>query len=210
MQITDLKVTKKGRIALFCDDIFYFSLSPDSVAEHGLEIGDEIDTFLLSQLSKEADYSKAMDKALTYLDIRMHTRKEIVMKLRKNFDEITADAVADKLEDYGYINDTDFADTAFHSLFERKQMSSRGARQYLYQRGIRTDDPVIAPMFEEFSEGEVDRIVELIGKKYRDRLGTKESADKVIASLARKGFSLSDIRKAIARINEEIEVEYDE
>jgi SOS response regulatory protein OraA/RecX len=54
---------------------------------------------------------------------------------------------------------------------------------------------------QEQGKTEIERIADLLLKKYVNKLENGEDAEKVIAALARKGFRFSDIRDAVRMIN---------
>ena len=54
MQITDCKMTKRGRIGLFCDGTFLFSVHPDLFVLSGLKKGGEYTAEQLEEIRLEA------------------------------------------------------------------------------------------------------------------------------------------------------------
>jgi len=54
---------------------------------------------------------------------------------------------------------------------------------------------------------ECENIKLLINKKYAKRLDTEEGVKKVFAALIRKGFSFSDVRKALKEYSLELDCE---
>lgn len=81
MRITDFSVTKQGRIALFVDGEFVFSVHPDLFASSGLSVGTELDEEALEELRSETAYQRAKEKALTLLSYKEYTSKELEDRL---------------------------------------------------------------------------------------------------------------------------------
>lgn len=75
-------------------------------------------------------------------------------------------------------------------------------RQELYAKGISPE--IIQNVIEANCVDPVDSITEIINKSYLRKLREENGRDKVIAALARRGFSYSDIKSALNKIlNEE-------
>ncbi len=197
--ITDIKTTKKGRYALFCDGEFCFSLEPFDLVERGLEIGMELSPQQLSELSELADLQKATSKALMLVGQRPHTRLELTRKLLRQFDQYTVERVVNRIAEYGYIDDQDYASLAVSSHIARKNMSLKAASAYLRERGIDLNDPENAGLLEDYALGEQDRIAAIISKSYLAKLRDPKSRASVVAALARRGYSVRDIKSAMER-----------
>ena len=85
-QITAIKETKKGRLALFLDGEFAFSLDEETFAAADLHVEDELDAWQLEELRRKSDTRKAIDRALDILALRDHAAGELYQKLcRKSF-----------------------------------------------------------------------------------------------------------------------------
>lgn len=89
------------------------------------------DSFLL-----ERSYPFAMEKAVALLAMRSRTQQEIADALRKNaYPERTIARVMARLDEAGYINDTDFAEQWAASR-ATKGMGARRIRMELRQKGV--------------------------------------------------------------------------
>ena len=89
------------------------------------------DLFLL-----ERSYPFAMEKAVALLAMRSRTQQEIADALRKNaYPERTIARVMARLDEAGYINDTDFAEQWAASR-TTKGMGARRIRMELRQKGV--------------------------------------------------------------------------
>ena len=206
--ITEIKTTKKGRYALFCEDGFLFSVDDETLLRHGLKEGSALSGEQLLLVREASDYQKAKNKALDYLGLRDHSEGELYAKLKRNFDEHTAAAAVAKIKELGLTDDVAFAKNYAAELIERKGASMRAAADKLREKGI--DKETIAAALSPYEESDADRAAALIEKKYAHKLDSRAGRDAVKAALARRGFSMRDIRQALSRFEEDAaESEYD-
>ncbi len=203
-KITDISKTKKGFNALFINGEFLFSVDDMALINHKIKIGSSFNKEELDCISKTAQTSKAVNKCFDYLSRRSHSRKELVTKLLKYFDENTAEKAVEKMEDLGYIDDEAFANMMARHMLEMKKSSKTQTKQKLRQLGI--DKDIIDGVLLQFSEdNQKDNIKVQLLKKYKNKMYDKQ---KVIASLLRKGFSISDIKSAIKEIEEDFKDDF--
>ena len=77
MEITALKPTKQGRMALFVDGQFLFSLAPELCAAEGLKVGRQVEIGQLEALRAQSDLKKAKEKALQLLSRQAYTAGQL-------------------------------------------------------------------------------------------------------------------------------------
>lgn len=194
IHITEIKQTKKGRYALFCDGEFLFSVDEQTFTDHHLVHDMTLTEQQLSALRADSDEQKALRKALDFLALRDHASAELKIKLMRTFDEQTARRVVERVRDIGYLDDADFAKRYAQELIERRGASLREAQNKLWQKGI--DRETIQETLAGYEGDETAQIKALIQKKYRAKMqGGNTQA--VFAALARRGFSSRDIRAAL-------------
>ena len=198
MILTDIKQTKKGRYALFCDDIFQFSVDEEILVKYVLKEGMEVSPEMLSVLLSESDFNKAKEKAFRLLSYRNHSRSELIEKLERTFDENTACAVADKMTELGLLDDIRYAEDFVRELIH-KGKSRMEIRIRLKQRGIPKD--IIDLLTETIEVDEESTVRELVQKKYLSKLGKDGGEQSVYAALARKGFQPGTLRRVLDQIN---------
>ena len=85
-RLTQIKETKKGRLALFFDGEFAFSLDEDTFADAGLHQDDELEDWQIEELRKKSETRRALDKAMDYLSLRDHAAGELYQKLCRKFE----------------------------------------------------------------------------------------------------------------------------
>ena len=65
-RLTQIKETKKGRLALFFDGEFAFSLDENTFADAGLHQDDDLEEWQIEELRKKSETRRALDKAMDY------------------------------------------------------------------------------------------------------------------------------------------------
>ena len=192
VEISEIKMTKKGRYALFCEEGFLFSVDEGLMVKYSIATGSRFSSAELDNIRKSCDLAKAKDRALTIVGTRSHSKKELFDKLVKHYDEYTARYCVDALSSYGYLDEESYAKECVN-MFRQKKMSLFEAKRYLKCRGL--DDQLCEAALEGYEEGEADRIKALVEKKYASKLAADRR--KVISALYGKGFSMSSIKEAL-------------
>ena len=192
-QLTQIKETKKGRMALFFDGEFAFSLDADTFAKADLHEEDLLEEWQIEDLRKQSDTRRALDKAMDYLSLRDHAAGELYQKLCRKFDEHSAAYAVARAGELGLLNDADFARRRAAELL-RKRKSRREILLDLTAKGIDRDTAAEA---DEGEDPELANARALVERHYAAKLAAGKR-DQVAAALARRGFSHSVIRAALA------------
>ena len=159
------------------------------------------DTFL-----SERSYPFAMEKAVALLAMRPRTQQEIADALRKNAYPVrTIARVMARLDEAGYINDTNFAEQWAASR-TGKGMGARRIRMELRRKGVDGD-----AIDEALSSIDEDEMLSGALKAARKAASGKDISDpkdrqKVLAALARRGYGYSEAKQALDMLKEESEL----
>ena len=199
--ITQIKETKKGRLALFLDGEFAFSLDEDTFAAAALHEEDEVEEWRLEELRKQSDTRKALDKAMDLLSLRDHAAGELYQKLCRKFDGPSAAYAVAKAQELGLLDDAAFARRRAAELL-RKRKSRREILNDLSAKGIDRDTAadVVEELFAETDDGEspeLETARALVQRQYAAKLAAGKR-DQVAAALARRGFSHAVIREVLS------------
>lgn len=188
---TKIHISIDGEYLLTVDEDFWFS--------SGYVSGDEIDDGDLAAFKEAAGSRLAFNSAMFSLDMRDHSEKEIRQKLIRKYDAQSVDSAVEKLIGLGLINDRRYAELLTRELFERKKFGKNRVKSELYRRGIAAEiiNEVIEAYEEDNDSDNVEKIVDIIRKKYYNKLIDEKSRQKVVAALVRLGYSFSDIRQAM-------------
>lgn len=186
-----------GEYLLTVDEIFWFSC--------GLVSGDEINEEELTAFEEAAGSRRAFNSALNSLDYRDHSEKKIRAKLLRKHDADYVDEAVEKLIELDLVNDERYAENYARELFERKKFGKMRIKSELRAKGISTDiaNAAVEELFEEEEPDNVQRIVDIIGKRYYNRMNDEVGRKKVFSALQRMGYSFSDIREAMSEFSDD-------
>lgn len=181
----------------------------EAVLDYRLVIGKELDQATFAQLQNSNDYQKAYAYAINILSRKLYSTGQIKQKLnQREFDANTIEDVIAKLTEIELLNDFNFATAYTEHHLEMGKKSHRQIVVALKERGV-TEQIInnIQHLFKKESEQEV--IIREI-KKAHERYARKEMTDfelrnKVITSLGRKGFNLSEIGRQYGYYIEDLE-----
>lgn len=195
MIITDVQPRRHRLSQLFIDGEAAVKIDTETWLRSGLMPGDEIDDERLHRLLQDSAAHRAHEKALYLLEHRAHSKKELERKIaRAEFDREAAKAAAERMEELGLIDDEQYARRLAQELFTRKRFGVRRVKQELREKGIA--DNIVAMVLEEFSpetEETVEKIRELIERKYPAAQEDEKVRRRAVAALQRYGYSLEDI-----------------
>lgn len=200
-RLTQIKETKKGRLALFLDGEFAFSLDEDTFASAHLHEGDELEDWQVEDLRKQSDTRRALDKAMDYLSLRDHAAGELYQKLCRKFDGPSAAYAVARAQELGLLNDADFARRRAAELL-RKRKSRREILTDLSAKGIDRDvaAEAVEALYQTDEDGEDPELATaraLVERRYAAKLAAGKR-EQVAAALARRGFSRAIIREVLA------------
>ncbi|MGD9560356.1 MAG: regulatory protein RecX [Oscillospiraceae bacterium] len=197
-EITRLKQTKQGRIALFSHDDFLFSVSVETLADFGIEEGSCLHEGELSSLKAAGDTAKAKAAALRLLSRRAHSEAELREKLARRYDEDTCAAAAAQLRELGLLDDAAFACQRAEALAE-KGKSRREIAMRLNALGV--ERALVQQALENLEADELTAATAVVRKSYLPRLAAGQR-QQVMAALARRGFDHGTIVAALEAAGE--------
>ena len=174
--------------------------------ESRFAVGQEITEEQLNTLLATSRYNRARERALYLLGLRDYACKELEEKLYSEADPVTAAAVVERLREVGLLDDERYAARLARSLSKVKHYPRRRIEQELRQRGI---SPVLAQAAVSDLEGEdFEQALEILRRKYYNKLNDPDNRRRVTAALARRGFSYGAIRRAMDEMEMPDDEEY--
>ena len=213
MRISKLSPSTKvrGRWLVCLEDGSILRVGENQVADFSLYAGMELDAGALEALRDAADTAALREKALNCLSMRPLSRRELVKKLSapgkaaggEAFDaqaaQARAEAVADWLEELGYLNDGEYAKTLARH-YAAKGCGARKIRDELYRRGVpRTYwDSAL-----EEAEGPEEAIDAFLRKKLAGREPDRKELKRAADALARRGYRWDEISAGLRRYGAE-------
>ncbi|MEG0768958.1 MAG: regulatory protein RecX [Ruthenibacterium sp.] len=201
MKIARIQKTKQGRFSLFDDDdTFLFSVDGETLLREKISEGTEVSQQELAQLKAQSDTRKAKDKALCFLALRDYASGELYDKLCLKFDARTAAQAVAEMRRLDLLDDEKFALHRAKYLAGQNK-SAREIQSHLMQKGV--DRETACAAVQELSISGEDACYALLQKSYLRKLQNDET-QKVLAALARRGFSYGDAKAAIERVRSEL------
>jgi regulatory protein len=137
--ITKISTTKRqpNRPSVYVDGRFAFACSLNVVARFHLREGMSLSAEKLTEIAQGEIRQKCLDRAMRYLQTRLHSRAELQRKLRKaQFSLPLIEQALGDLAKLGYVDDEQFARARVALAAERKHHGKRRATDDLLQRGV--------------------------------------------------------------------------
>lgn len=201
-QITALKETKRGRMAVFFDGEFDFSVDDETLLRHDLKVGKRLDERAYEQLREQTQYQKAKEKAFSLLCRRSYASAQLRQKLEGDFPPDCIDRVMERCADLGLIDDLDYAQRAARDLVYLKHYSLSRVRQELAHRGIGQNEIEDAlELFADYDERQALR--QLLEKKYAASLREEKGRRRAFSALVRLGYDPGEIRGEMEKLRAE-------
>lgn len=212
MKITNISqaVRNPNRANISVDGRFRFSLDIFQVGELGIKVGKEYTEQELTSIETESQFGKLYGRALEYCLIRPHSKREMKdylwrktrttkyksrtgeIKERTGVAQDIADRVLDRLVEIGYVDDEKFARWWIENRNQAKGSSLRKLMSELQTKGV--DRSMIEHLLNDSERNDDEELKKVIAKK----AGRYDDEQKLIAYLARQGFSYDDIKRALS------------
>lgn len=205
-----LKMTAVGtdgsRVMLWFDDGTRMKLSTDVVVRQGLYQGMELSEEALTTLQEAAQKSSAKDRAVRIVSATSISEKALKQRLvqRGERPEDAAEAV-DWLREIGAVDDAAMAKRVVARSVEKGYGTAR-IRQELYQKGIPKAYWDAALEAVPDMGNAIDAFLQ---KRLRGASPDQKELQRVTAALQRRGHSWNDIRAALLRYQENLELDGD-
>ena len=194
-----MKINRIYRNKIYLDTEEIMDISPLIRQKYDLKVNDSIERFY-----DEISYEASLEKGIFLISLKDRTKKEVRLKLEEKFWNKNAVLKAiEKLEEFGYLNDLNYA----ISYIESKTYGKNRISYNLFQKGIdrSTVEKAYLTLDEEKEENIDDVKLEKLIDKNSRKINSSNSRDekklkeeqKLIQYLARQGFSLDKIFKKL-------------
>ena len=199
-----MKINRIYRNKIYLDTEEIMDISPLIRQKYDLKVNDNIERFY-----DEISYEASLEKGIFLISLKDRTKKEVRLKLEEKFWNKNAVLKAiEKLEEFGYLNDLNYA----ISYIESKTYGKNRISYNLFQKGIdrSTVEKAYLTLDEEKEENIDDVKLEKLIDKNSRKINSSNSRDekklkeeqKLIQYLARQGFSLDKIFKKLKEYKE--------
>lgn len=192
------QVKNKDRVNIYLDGEFRLGCSMDLVVLNHLKENIDISEEQLDSLVFENEKSMALTKAVTLLGKNLKTKKQMKDYLKgKGYIPKIIDYVLEKLAEYNYINDINYA-----KIYVRSVKHKYGKIKIINElklKGVSQKD--IDLVMEEF-ESDTEDIMALAHKYVKNKEITTELLSKMYRFLLSKGFEYEDVSAVVKSIKE--------
>lgn len=195
LRVTAVEKVKGTRYKVDIDGAYWYILDIELIAANGIRVGLTCDEAFLDDVREQAERRKARERALYLLEVRDYSRKELVEKLKRSVSLEIAEETADKMEDYGFLDDRKYAERYAAVLLLQKKLGRRAALYQMQQKGIGRDAAEEA--LDAVDADPLELLRELVERRYARYLTDQKGVQKVTNALARLGHSYSDIREVL-------------
>lgn len=157
----------------------------------------------------EEEYSRAKKRAMYLLGARDYSTAALREKLLNNYCEETADKVIGDMKRYGFLDDERYAEKLAAYLIKSKKYGLYQAKAKMRQKGV--EPFLIESALKDYEkEDYVEQLVELIRKKYSQKITDPEGKRKTAAALVRRGYGFSEVKEAMNIVLSEFSDQFDE
>ena len=193
---------KKGKVNLFLDGAFAFSLNAALVSMAGLHEGKELTPEEVERLKNEDLFHRSLNNALRYLGPRPRSEAELRTRLRRQgFDSNTIQHAIEKLKEQALIDDAGFARFWCENRENFRPRSRRFVEFELRQKGVdaETAAGITAQLDDERNayKAAQKKAVALAG------LDFQSFCKRLSAFLRQRGFSHEVINRTVNRVWQE-------
>lgn len=189
MLVEEVKVLgKTGRAKIVLDDGTVFPLYKGELKKYNIEPGSELNQNGYDRIIEEILIPRAKERATHILEKADRTEDELRKKLLENYyPEKAIDAAIDRLKEYHYIDDLEYAKSYIRTYSDSKSMKVMKIK--LMEKGIRECD-IEEAFSEEYDTDETYLIKNLLEKRhYSKETADRKERERTIRYLLGKGFS---------------------
>ena len=202
MIVTNIVDFKKNKVLVECDRHLVFPLYKSEIRKYHIVENGEMDSEVKRELFEEILPKRAKIRAMHLLTKRSYTENGIYTKLSESryIEEHIEEAIS-YLKGFGYIDDYKYVLDYINTYKDLKSIEQ--IRWDLYKKGISKDLFDMGLLEYQEKEGSIchrELIKKLLQKKHYNNDMEHKNKQKIITSLARKGFSIDLIVEAMGEI----------
>ena len=191
------QVKDKTRCNIYVDGRFCCGLTLETVIKNRLKVGQEVTQEGLEGMQLDSEKATALNKALNFLSATRKTEKEIRAHLtKKGYLPAVIAYVLEKLREYDFVNDSEYAEAYTESAAKRK--GGRLIRMELRGKGI-ADEAIENAVSNLDSEKELATATGILEKYMRGKTADKPTLQKAYRHLIGKGFDYDTVKEALSK-----------
>ncbi|MBQ8426282.1 MAG: RecX family transcriptional regulator [Clostridia bacterium] len=200
--ITSISVQEKNkkRCNLFINGEFYAGISLECALKYRLKKGLELSQNELTEIILESNKVEALSLGIKYVTNALKTKKQVkTYLLGKGYSEEVVWYCIDKLKEYKYIDDAEYAKRYIESV--SKNQGTRLTEYKLMMKGVKKED--IAFAYSECDIPHNENAFSVAEKHIKHKERTKENLSKTYRYLIGRGFSYEEANFAISKLKED-------
>lgn len=178
-------------------------LDREILSRCSIKKGMTLSTDELNQLVYVSECYRAKQKAVWCLSRSDYSEKTLYDKLCQSYTAKASAFAVEQMIRKGYVDDRKYADRLIEKL-KNKNTSYRAIKNKLMQKGVSMQVAQAALENAGLMQSDVERATLLLETKYKNKLADENNIRKTIAALQRRGFSYSDIKTALDRLQKDI------
>ena len=191
------QVKDKSRCNIYVDGRFCCGLTLETVVKNRLKVGQSVTQEGLENMQFESEKQTALNKALSFLCATRKTEKEISAHLtKKGYLPAVIGYVMEKLREYDFVNDAEYAEAYAESAAKRK--GGRLIRMELKGKGL-SDEASASAVSGLDSKQELETAERLLEKYMRGKQADKLTLQKAYRHLVGKGFDYETVKEALSK-----------
>ena len=189
------QVKDKTRCNIYIDGRFCCGLTLETVVKNRLKVGSIVGAEELALMQLESEKNTALNKALGFLSATRKTEREVRSYLnKKGYLPVVSDFVVEKLREYGFINDEEYAEAYAECASKRK--GGRRIRMELKNKGL-SDGAIDSALSGLDGEQELETAKGILEKYMRGKEADKNTLQKAYRYLMGKGFDYEIAKSAL-------------
>lgn len=194
------QIKDKRRCNIFVDGRFCCGLTLETAVKNRLKVGSLVTEESLAEIQLQSEKEVALDKAMSFLSATRKTEKQVREHLaKKGYLGCVQDYAVEKLRDYGFLNDGEYAEAFVECMAKKK--GSRLMRMELRGKGV--SDEEIDGALETLDEATEIESAKTIAQKYmRGKAFDTQTLQKAYRYLLGKGFSYEVAKSALSTLGD--------
>jgi regulatory protein len=203
--ITKIESQKKNkkRYSLFSGDTFVIGVSEETLLEFNIFSGQSLSEGEIEQIRQKENYIALREQAWRFLARRMHSEKELTIKLiNKGYNKTNIENIIEELREKKYLNDEHFARQLISEEIELKKNGPILIKNKLLKKGIEMS--LLTSLLDESYPEELQyhNCIQHAQKKLKSYLNKDESSikNKLANFLTQKGFTWEIINRVISEM----------
>lgn len=207
MLITKIEIQKKNkqRVNLYLDNEFYCGLSLETIMKNHLKEGQSLSDDNVSYLINQTEKENALNKAIGYISKSQKTKKQVKDYLiKKGYDEELSFYVLEKLEEYHFVDDEQFAKN--YIKYKNKSNGSKKIKMELKQKGV--PEELVNITIEDYANDR-DGIEQVARKYLKNKELDIKTKQKAYRHLLARGYNYEDITFILNKIFLNSEEDYE-